>query len=421
MSDRLWFIVPAAGRGDRADLQVPKQFALVGDKTVLELTVARLLEIPEADGIVVPLPRGFADVVKKMESLGSPRKPVIAVEGGSTRQESVCLGLRAIPPGAQWVGVHDGARPRFTKELVYRVWEAAKTFGAAVPGIRPRDTVKRVRGTGNGPDLFVDVTFDRDTLVNIQTPQVFRADLLRLAYERALDLGTRSTDDSGLVEEVGQIVAVVKGERTNIKLTYPEDFELLRALPAAAAVEACTPPKTWAGNSEPCGKRAVGHWVTGFGFDIHPLKAGRKCVLGGVLIESCVGPVGHSDGDVLCHAIMDAILGGLSKGDIGIWFPPGDPFYKDASSLGLMKSLWQTLRTEANVLHIDATVVAETPRISPYYSQIRSNIAQVLGIAPEAVSVKATTAEKLGFLGRGEGMAAFAVVTLLKQAPGPGR
>ena len=224
---------------------------------------------------------------------------------------------------------------------------------------------------------------------------MFRAGLLREAHLKAQVHGWYGTDDSQLVEAMGHAVAVVPGERTNLKLTNPEDFAMAEGILAHRGPA----------DSETCA-------VTGFGFDVHPLERGRKCVLGGVHIASDTGPVGHSDGDVLLHAIMDGILGAMAKGDIGVWFPPGDPKYKDASSLDLLGSLWQSLRGEGRVLQVDATVVAETPKLSPYYEEMRANVARTLEIKPHRVSVKATTAEQLGALGRQEGIAAFAVVTV---------
>ncbi len=397
MNDCLWAIVPAAGMGVRAGQGIPKQFAPVGGRPVLELTLSRLLDIPEVDGVVVPLPPGFHGYGGFLGSMGSPKRPVITLTGGATRHESVRLALREVPQDASWVAVHDAARPFVTKDLLYRVWTAAREHGAAICGVRLSDTVKKVRdGAGAEPACFVEATLDRDALVNVQTPQVFMAGLLKEAHREAEAKGWPCTDDSQLVETLGHPVAVVQGECTNLKITNPEDFDLAEAILARQ------------------GQVRGTHTVTGFGFDVHPLERGRKCVLGGVDIPSDTGLLGHSDADVLLHAIMDGILGALTKGDIGVWFPPGDPKYKDVSSLELMGNLWQLLRGEARVLHVDATVVAEAPKVSPYYSEIRGNIARALEMEPDRVSIKATTAERLGALGRQEGIAAFAVVTLAR-------
>ena len=432
MNEPLWAIVPAAGQGVRAGLQVPKQFARIGDKTVLEWTVSRLLALPDVSGVVVAVPpampqgpsavSGFALPGTGLPGMSTPDKPVLFVPGGNSRQESVYLALSAVPMDVRWIAVHDAARPCFTPDLFRRVFLAAKLSLAAICGLRPTDTIKVVRQGSTPVTSLVASTPDRDSLLAVQTPQVFEAGLLRRAHREARDRGFVGTDDSQLVEALGHPVAVVQGERQNIKITYPEDLETAMK----RLIEDSPPRRTVRGRSfryrrvgrvrERCGGGGV--TVTGFGFDIHPLTAGRKCVLGGVLIPSDKGPLGHSDGDVLCHAVMDAILGGLGRGDIGQWFPPGDPRYAGACSVGLLRDMWKRLMDEAEVLHVDATVVAETPKISPFYGAMRDAIGQALEISPSRVSVKATTAEKLGSIGRGEGIAAFAVVTLRKRPEG---
>ncbi len=394
VNEALWAIVPAAGAGIRAGQALPKQFHEIHGKTVLGLTVERLLDIPEVKGVVVSLAPSAMVFAPSLERLGTLDKGVFVVPGGSNRQESVENALSTVPLGVKWIAVHDGVRPCFTKELFYRVWEAAKHSGAAICGIKPSDTIKSLKRVSG---ILVDATLDRNTLVCAQTPQIFLADVLKAAHEKAVSVGRASTDDSQLVEALGHEVSVVEGEYGNLKITYPQDFDTARAI--------------LAGQCRETGERR--YPVTGFGFDVHPLRKGRKCIIGGVDIPSPVGLLGHSDADVLLHAIIDGILGALSKGDIGIWYPPENPQYRDASSLELLRNLWDSLRGEARLLHVDATVVAETPKIAPYAGEMRRLIANALEIDVTNVSVKATTSERLGALGRQEGIAAMAVVTAI--------
>lgn len=390
MNDPVWVIIPAGGRGVRAGLPLPKQFSDMGGVSVLELTVSRVLDVPGVAGVVVavppdgPLPQPeFLRVKERLALLATGPSPVVLVAGGETRQESVYRALRAVPASVPWIAVHDASRPFFSAGLFLRVVEAAFLNGSAICGTPPTDTLKAVRAGGDGA-VQVEATLDRGSLVTVQTPQVFAAPLLRMAHEAALRDGFTGTDDSGLVERLGHTVAVVPGERGNVKLTYPEDF-------TSAKVQ-----------------------VTGLGFDIHPLAEGRKCVIGGVDIPSDRGPLGHSDADVLCHAVMDSILGALGKGDIGQHFPDSDPRYRDASSVGLLAEMWAEFRASAEVVNVDAVVIAEAPRIMPHAAEIRQNIASALACSPDQVSIKATTAERLGSLGHGEGMAALCVSTLSK-------
>lgn len=474
MDEKAWAIIPAAGLGLRAKTDVPKQFIPFGGRTLLEITVSRVIDFGFIDGVVVSLPdpkdepgkKVFSDVAGKLLLMGSVKgKPVRIVKGGSTRQESVYNGIQAVPADVQWLFVHDASRPFVTFDLSQRVFSAAWRYSAAVPGVPVTDTIKVSRkddvhgsffpaasfGEEGYGDLilFVDTTLNRDTLVQVQTPQIFRADLLRLAHEKARAEGFKGTDDSQLVERLGVRVAVVPGDRANVKITYPEDLilyskfldnldenmlktknggiwaETKAGVSLGSSVGPADGDVRYTGNYPiPTASGARWKWrtikrhresimpVTGFGIDVHPFGPGRKCVVGGVEIPFSAGLVGHSDADVLCHAVMDAILGALSMGDIGQWFPPQDPAYEGANSLSLLRNLWGRLRERAEVLHVDCTVVAQAPKIMPLADGIRSNIARALDIDVSKVSLKATTPEGLGSLGRLEGMAAFALVTL---------
>ena len=411
MNDPIWVIVPAAGSGVRAGLDVPKQFSMLGGVSVLERTVSTLLGIPAVAGVVVALPPyGGGSYVEghvmrarsSIATLSRQDRPIVFVDGGRSRQESVYNGLVAVPEHVPWIAVHDACRPFCSKTLFERVAQAARHHGAAIPGLVPTDTVKIAsRETEAVSRLDQDLRFpmsvaqtlDRGSLINVQTPQVFSSQVLREAYLAAFKEGFVGTDDSQLVERLGLKVVVVEGERSNLKLTYPEDFALAKVLLDG---ESTLAPKL----------------VVGLGFDIHPLVPGRTCILGGVRFDFEKGPAGHSDADVLCHAMMDGVLGALGKGDIGQWFPDTDPRYEGASSIGLMKEMWNAVKSEAEVVNVDAVIVAEAPKIMPKAMEIRENLADALNCDAGKISVKATTAEGLGTVGRGEGIAAFCVVTL---------
>ncbi|QUL97742.1 MAG: 2-C-methyl-D-erythritol 4-phosphate cytidylyltransferase [Candidatus Fermentithermobacillus carboniphilus] len=436
MTDRLWAIIPAAGQGIRAKTAVPKQFMRFGGRSVLERTLFKVVSLPDVEGVIVALPPAYL----KDPALGQGaidrdalpfNKPVLTVMGGATRQDSVYNALRAVPAEAGWIMVHDASRPFFSQELFYRVFDAAKVFSAAICGFEAVETVKTlVRplefGYTTGFTGFVGTTLNRKELLLVQTPQIFRKDILVSAYEAAIECGYHGTDDSQLVERLGYRVAVVEGERTNIKITFPEDFMIAETFLRRTGTSEFTPSTsrdTGLGFLEDFRQprksrslRLAGFLpVTGFGFDIHPLVPGRKCILGGVEIPFERGLLGHSDGDVLCHATMDAILGALGLGDIGKWFPPDDPRYEGACSLMLMAELWQSLKVRAEITHVDCTLIAEVPRIAPYVEAMKNNFSRALHIDVSKVSIKATTPERLGALGREEGIAGFCAVSLLKK------
>lgn len=435
----VWVIVAAAGQGLRAQGEAPKQFRRLGDSTVIETVVSRLARMHEVAGIVVALPpSGIPPLsgltVRDIEASAGGSVPAICVVGGASRQESVANALAAVPSDAEWVAVHDAARPFFSYEMFRRVLEAGLAHGAAIPGLPPADTIKQVERTQSaasaasdcaGRDCVrrscvggasagrdsevtrVSATLNRSSLVAVQTPQVFRKDILVSAYRRAAEDGFSGTDDSQLVERLGVEVAVVDGEPENIKLTYPADFERAGVRPDE-------------GTGLPDRSHPAQVTVTGLGFDAHPFKEGRSCVLGGVTIPHPKGLYGHSDADVLTHAIMDALLGAVAAGDIGKWFPE-IPENKDARSVDLLKSMWKRLRADwdADIVHLDTVIVAQAPRVAPYIDGMRNTIAASLEMRPEQVSIKATTTERMGFTGREEGIAAFCTATVKRSLRPP--
>lgn len=311
--------------------------------------------------------------------------------GGSERQYSVEQALEYVPEDAELIAVHDAARCFVTPEIVTECMRCAEVNGSAVTATRATDTIKRVTGD------VVEETLQRDSLVCVQTPQIFAADTLREAYRKAREDGFLGTDDASLVERLGVPVHISTGSPENIKLTVQRDIEAGERILQRRREEATT--------------------HVGFGFDMHRFSEKRPLVLGGVHIPHSCGLEGHSDADVLAHAITDAILGAACLPDIGQLFPDTDPAYENISSLRLLADAASRARSEGfSISNIDSTLLLESPKIAPYKAQMISNIADAAGVLPSCVNVKATTLEKLGTLGRGEGAGAQAVCLLKRSA-----
>jgi len=315
------------------------------------------------------------------------------VLGGARRQDSVAAGLAEVGD-AEIVVVHDGARPFAAASLFAAVVRAvADGADAAIVAVPLTDTLKRV---SNGR---VVETLDRSAFALAQTPQAFRRTALGIALATAAERGSTVTDEATLVEELGGSVVVVPSVASNLKLTIPEDLTVAEAI---------------ARDRRPVRQPLV---RTGIGYDVHRLVSGRRLVLGGVEIPFDRGLDGHSDADALLHAIADALLGAAALGDIGAHFPPSDPAFKDADSLLLLAAVGGLLSAAGyDVVNVDATVIAEVPRLMPYVEGMRAAIAGALSLAVDRVGVKATTNEGMGFPGRGEGIAALAVATVSRSA-----
>ncbi|MFZ5925299.1 MAG: 2-C-methyl-D-erythritol 2,4-cyclodiphosphate synthase, partial [Bacillota bacterium] len=307
--------------------------------------------------------------------------------GGERRQDSVLRGLASLDAACDIVVIHDGARPLIRPNTVSRVVEAAREFGAAIAAVPVKDTIKVVRGCD------VVGTMDRETLWAAATPQAFQREIIESGYERAVRDGLAATDDAMLVEGTGVAVKVVPGEYDNIKITTPEDLVIAEALLAARD-----------------GSRPERRQIrVGLGFDVHRLVPGRRLVLGGVTIPFGLGLEGHSDADVMLHAVADAILGACALGDIGRLFPDDDTAYAGISSTVILEKV-RDLAKEAGfaVNNVDVMLLAERPKISGFVPEMREVIARVLCIPVDQVSIKATTMEGMGFVGSGAGMACYA-------------
>ena len=385
MSGPVAAVVVAAGRGVRAGAGGPKQYREISGEPVLRLSLKGLAGHP---GITAVQPVIHPDDGALFRAASDGLNVLAPVFGGATRQASVRAGLEALRPlRPDLVLVHDAARPFASAALIARGIAAGRAEGAAVPALAIADTVKTVDMSG-----AVTGTIERAKLRVVQTPQAFAFGLLLEAHERAHAAGRQDfTDDAALAEWAGIKVATFEGEAANVKLTTPEDF--MRA--QAAELVALTDVRT------------------GFGYDVHAFAPGDHVTLGGVRIPHSQGLSGHSDADVVLHALVDAILGALADGDIGVHFPPSDPQWRGASSDRFFAVAVERVRARGGRIgHLDANVVCEAPRIGPHRDAMRARIAEIAGIDVSRVAVKATTSEKLGFIGRSEGMAAFATATV---------
>lgn len=375
-------LLVAAGMGSRAGGGLPKQFRNVGGQSLLAHAIDALASHDGIDAIYLVV--GSGQEAQARTLLGNRRIAAI-VQGADSRRGSVSAGLEAIEAagGCSRILVHDAARPFLTPAVVDRLFAALETHKGAIPALPVADTLVREDAGTMGESV------SRDGLMRVQTPQAFDFSML-LAAHRAWDSQREATDDAQIMRFHGHDVMLVVGDERLEKLTYPHDFARAEAQLAAA--------------------RTV---RVGMGYDVHRLTPGQELWLGGVLIPHDRGLAGHSDADVALHAIVDAILGALGDGDIGSHFPPSDPQWRGASSdRFLTYACDKVLARGGRIDHVDMTIICEAPKIGPHRDAMRERIAEILAVPIDRVSVKATTTERLGFTGRGEGIAAQAVATL---------
>lgn len=373
-------IIVAAGSGSRLGGQVPKQFLKLGGKPVLLWSVETMLRCNKIAAIVVVAPTGLmAETAALLPS--DPRLKIVAGSPDS-RTESVRAGLNTLshqPPAK--VLIHDAARPGLTQDVLAELLAALDTAAAACPALPVADALK---DTTNGAIRSVP----RDGLVRVQTPQAFRWSAITEAYA---DAPAAAVDDLALVEATGAKIALTPGRQSLMKITYPEDLAVAEKLIAAPALR------------------------VGTGFDVHGFEPGDAVILCGVRIPHTKKLEGHSDADAGWHALTDAILGALALGDIGDHFPPSDPQWKGAASIKFLQHAVKLAHDRGfQIVNADITLLAERPKISPHREAMRLATAEAMNVSPDVVSVKATTTEKLGFVGREEGIAAQAVVLLSK-------
>jgi 2-C-methyl-D-erythritol 4-phosphate cytidylyltransferase/2-C-methyl-D-erythritol 2,4-cyclodiphosphate synthase len=379
-------VIVAAGRGYRAGGDLPKQYRALAGEPVIRPTLAAFLGHPQI-AAVQPVIHPDDAAIFRAATAGLERL-LPPVAGGATRQASVRAGLEALRAAApDLVLIHDAARPFLSSDLISRAIAAATAHGAAVPAIAVTDTVKVVDDRDT-----VSETLDRSRLRTVQTPQAFAYEVIVALHDRAVAAGRDDfTDDAALAEWAGRAVNVFAGEADNVKLTSNEDFARAEALRMAA----------------------LGDVRTGSGFDVHAFADGDHIMLAGVRVSHNRGVTGHSDADVALHALVDAILGALAEGDIGVHFPPSDPRWRGASSDRFLAFACERVRARAGMIaHLDVTIVCEAPRIGPHRDAMRARIAAIAGIPIDRVAIKATTSEKMGFTGRAEGLVAMATATV---------
>lgn len=378
MSEQTGFssaVIVAGGSGSR--MGRPKQMLPLGAKPVLVRTVEAFLQTPEIKEIVVVTPtENRAELQKRFPG-------IVFADPGKTRLLSVKNGFLKTSAASQLVAVHDGARPLVEPAHISACLQAARQYGAAVLAVPVKDTVKVCEGG------FVQNTLDRAVLWAAQTPQCYRRPVLAEALEK-FGQEEGATDESQLVEKLGIKVRVVPSSYKNNKITTPEDLIFAEALLENSVI-----------------------YRTGFGFDLHRLEPGRKLFIGGAEIPHTKGFLGHSDGDLVLHALCDAVLGALCAGEIGILFPPTDESIKGISSVKIVKKVLEIVRARhAQIEHIDATIITQEPKIKPHYETVRKSLAEVFEMPLENVSFKSKSHEHVGEIGRGEAAMCHAVATL---------
>lgn len=378
-------IIAAGGQGLRLGADRPKQFLDIGGRSMLAASVAALAASDRIDEVVVAVPPDHLAVVAAGWPAGG--KPIRFVAGGARRQDSVANAFAGASSAADLIVIHDAARPFVTQELIARTIDAARAHGAAIAALPVRDTVKQAGAAVADGSRPIGATIPRESVFLAQTPQAFRRDVLARALEEGRQV--EATDEAMLVERLGLPVHVVEGDPRNMKITTPQDLATARA-------------------AAPAGQVRIGH-----GYDLHRLAPGRPLILAGVTIPYELGLDGHSDADIVCHAVTDAVLGAAALGDIGRLFPDTDPAWKGADSIKLLEGAMARVREAGcRVVNVDVTVIAQRPKLLPYLERMRENLAAALGVEAGAVSVKGKTNEGVDSMGRGESMAAHAVALL---------
>lgn len=374
-------IIAAAGQGRRLGGPVPKQYIKIGGEYVISKSIRAFENIDEVDHIFVVTNGNYINLCRRIVKDEGFTKVDAIVPGGKERQDSVYNAIQEInsrKPGVSLVLIHDGARPFINSQVILNVIREADEGGAAVACVAMTNSVRRI-GTGGKPSESVE----RADYYSVQTPQGFRKATLIEAYDKAFTDGYRGTDDASIVERAGYNVSIVDGDYGNIKITTKEDLPMENRV--------------------------------GTGFDVHRMAEGRKFILGGVDIPHDRGLLGHSDADVLTHALMDALLGAAALGDIGRHFPDTDEAYRGISSMKLLEQVGSLLEENFyKIGNVDITVIAQKPKIAPYIEEMKKNISEVLKLEKSRINIKGTTTEKLGFAGREEGVAAEAVASIYR-------
>ncbi len=380
-------IIPAAGSGTRMGCDCPKQFLELAGTPILLRTIGAFLENPEIGRCIVAVPADWLDRTQALlDAHDLPADRIALCAGGRRRQDSVQAGLALLDDSTDVVLVHDAARPLVDQDTITRCCKAARIHGAAIAAIPAKDTLKKASETG-----AVLSTIDRQDVWQAQTPQAVRPNLLQKAYDEAGDID--ATDEAFLLEQAGIPVFIVEGSGKNLKITRPEDLRL-------AEMILCS--------TQPSPRLRIGH-----GFDAHRFTAGRPLVLGGITIPHSMGLAGHSDADVVTHALCDALLGAISARDIGYHFPDSDSSYSGICSINLLKKVVELVHGKNFCLaNADITIICQAPRLAAHIPAMQEKLAQSCMTEVDCLNVKATTTEKMGYTGREEGISCHAVVLL---------
>ena len=379
-------IILAAGNGSRMNSDTTKQRITLLGESILKRTVRTFASSSLIDHIVVACRQDEVDWAR--DELKEISKPISIIKGGKTRAESSFNAMKAVPFSSDFIAIHDGARCLVTEKNIMDVVCEAIICGASTAGTYVTDTVKQCT---NG---YVEKTLPRESIFFAHTPQVFSKEIYEKAINSA-DLDEAYTDDNMLVEKMGVNISAVDTGKYNIKITTAEDLSYAEYILKE--------------------RNSMSEIRIGHGYDVHRMVEGRKLILGGVDIPHEKGLLGHSDADVLVHAIMDALLGACAIGDIGRHFPDSSEKYKDISSLSLLENVYQLIKNDGySIVNIDATLIIQRPKVSPYIDFMIENIAQILDLEQGRINIKATTEEGLGFTGREEGASCHAVATVKK-------
>ncbi|MBM3468141.1 MAG: bifunctional 2-C-methyl-D-erythritol 4-phosphate cytidylyltransferase/2-C-methyl-D-erythritol 2,4-cyclodiphosphate synthase [Alphaproteobacteria bacterium] len=377
-------LIMAAGRGQRVGGPIPKQYqSLHKQGPILAQTLSTFLRHPEVDAVRVIIREGDEKFYKECTHNFSSTKLLPPLTGGQERYDSVRLGLESLSSNTpRYVLIHDGARPFVTSGLITQVLRSLRDHKAVIPGVGVVDTLKRV--TQNS----VQNTVERKEIYCIQTPQGFDYETILNAYNSLKDF-QNITDDASVLERLGMPVHMVQGEAANRKITIKEDMR---------------------GETMVVPNIRVGH-----GIDVHAIAPGEGVTILGIFIPCNFSLIGHSDADVGLHCITDALLGAIGDGDIGEHFNPNDERWKGADSTVFLKDALRRVRERGGkISHVDVTLLGEGPKVAPYRAQMKTKVAEILELDASQVSVKATTTERLGFIGREEGLAAFATATIIE-------
>ena len=379
-------IIAAGGAGKRLGASVPKQLLEIGGRPILQQTVDAFVSHPRVSEVIVAVPAALVSAPPAWLS------GVKVIQGGATRQASVANAFDAVASDSQIVLVHDAARPFVGADVISRAIDGAHVHGAAIVAVPVHDTVKRVDRTNAAP-VIVE-TLSRDTIYMAQTPQAFKRDVLAKAVAVGRS-GIEATDEAALAERAGYSVHIVPGDAANVKITTAADLDAARAAKSAAGATT----------------------RIGIGYDLHRLVPGRPLVLAGITVPSNRGAVGHSDADVVCHAVTDAILGAARAGDIGEHFPDTDSRWKDAVSTDLLREAVAIVaKLGWLVENVDVVIVLERPKLGAHKRDMELRLADALGVAADAVSIKAKTNEGVDAVGRGDAVAAHAVALVSRRA-----